>query len=316
MTVFRMPALLGALTNQPTPGAGTQARAPSGAPRLCGSSRSAVPSVSTTRRPRVLRMGATGADVALLQQLLNRRLNLTTPLAHDGDFGPVTLRALRSFQARSGLLSDGIAGLATWLALQSSGVALRDVDTGDGAGATSPVQPKQPVSAGTGTSEPSAKATTATGKPAEAAKRSSPWMRIARAELGTKEVAGSRHNPRILEYHASTTLHAQSDEIAWCSSFVNWVLRQAGYRGTDSAAAASWIHWGVTGPMEEGAILVIRNARAANSSLTSSGNHVGFLVQETDSHYILLGGNQSDQVKESRFRKAAWTLRGCRWPAD
>ena len=316
MTVFRMPPLLGALANQPNPDSGTQARVRCSAPQLCGSPRSAVPSVSMTRKLHVLREGAIGANVALLQELLNRRLSLTPPLAHDGDFGPGTLRALRSFQTRAGLLPDGVAGLATWLALHSFGTALRDVDTGDGAGDVRPVQSKRPVSAGTGASGLPAQATTTTTKPTETSTRSFAWMRIARAELGINEVSGSRHNPRILEYHASTTLHAQSDEIAWCSSFVNWVLRQAGYRGTDSAAAASWVNWGVAGPMEEGAILVIRNASAANSSLTTSGNHVGFLVQETDTHYIVLGGNQSDQVKESRFRKASWTLRGCRWPAN
>ena len=141
-------------------------------------------------------------------------------------------------------------------------------------------------------------------------------MEIARAEIGTAEVAGGQHNPRIIEYHASTTLRAQSDEIAWCASFVNWVMREAGFQGTNSAAAASWIKWGTECSLREGAIVVIRNAQAAGSSLTTSGNHVGFLVEETEAHYVLLGGNQGNQVKESRFRKASWTLRASRWPAS
>lgn len=70
------------------------------------------------------------------------------------------------------------------------------------------------------------------------------WMDIARGETGQREVAGSRHNGRILEYHATTTLGARSDETAWCSSFVNWTMEKAGHRGTDSAAAISWKHWG------------------------------------------------------------------------
>jgi hypothetical protein len=44
---------------------------------------------------------------------------------------------------------------------------------------------------------------------------------IAKAELGTTEVPGTQNNPRILEYHATTTLKATTDEVPWCSSFVN-----------------------------------------------------------------------------------------------
>ena len=35
-----------------------------------------------------------------------------------------------------------------------------------------------------------------------------PWFEIAEGEeiAGVEEVAGSRHNPRIIEYHATTTL--------------------------------------------------------------------------------------------------------------
>jgi len=60
---------------------------------------------------------------------------------------------------------------------------------------------------------------------------------------------------------------------------------------------------------------VIYNAAAANSSLSRSGNHVGFLVEETSTHYALLGGNQSNSVKVTRFPKKKWRLKACRWPS-
>jgi len=64
---------------------------------------------------------------------------------------------------------------------------------------------------------------------------------------------------------------AAADETAWCSSFVNWVLRQAGIRGTNSAAAASWTSWGQSCHARVGAITVIFNSTAANSRLSRSG---------------------------------------------
>ncbi|WP_224984859.1 TIGR02594 family protein [Geomonas agri] len=75
----------------------------------------------------------------------------------------------------------------------------------------------------------------------QSALQHTPWMGIARKEIGQKEVAGHRDNPRILSYHATTTLKATDDETPWCSSFVNWCLKQAGVKGTDSAAATSWV---------------------------------------------------------------------------
>lgn len=141
-----------------------------------------------------------------------------------------------------------------------------------------------------------------------------PWMKIAKGELGQHEIKGKGANSRILEYHASTTLKAKSDETAWCSSFTNWSMEQSGVKGTDSAAAASWKNWGEPTDARYGAVTVLHNSKAAGSSLTTSGNHVGFLVEETPTHYGLLGGNQSDSVKVTYFPKSKWKLEGYRWP--
>lgn len=46
-------------------------------------------------------------------------------------------------------------------------------------------------------------------------------LKIAMKELGVRELAGSKHNPRIIEYHKATSLKATQDEVSWCSSFVN-----------------------------------------------------------------------------------------------
>ncbi|MGR2462212.1 hypothetical protein ACUX4R_25305, partial [Salmonella enterica] len=47
------------------------------------------------------------------------------------------------------------------------------------------------------------------------------WMTVARGELGVKEYSGKfNNNPRILEYHKTTSLGASEDEVSWCASFV------------------------------------------------------------------------------------------------
>jgi transcriptional regulator with XRE-family HTH domain len=60
--------------------------------------------------------GATGADVAEAQCLL-RRAGIS-PGGIDGMFGPLTLRAVKTFQGRAGLTVDGMLGPRSWKALR------------------------------------------------------------------------------------------------------------------------------------------------------------------------------------------------------
>lgn len=136
-----------------------------------------------------------------------------------------------------------------------------------------------------------------------------PWMPIALAEVGVKEFTGSGDNPRIVEYHKSTTLPApfnSNDETHWCSSFVNWCVERSGFEGTDSAWARGWLNWGKkpTKP-RRGCIAVFK--REANSG------HVAFYVGETATHVKVLGGNQSNAVNISNYPKSR--LLGYRVPA-
>lgn len=245
-------------------------------------------------------------EVRLLQRELKRWAYSMSP---DGAFGPRTDAAVRHFQRKRGLKDDGIVGPRTWDAVLDPDA--RPIGAGfqyqpAGASDPTPSSPAKPPTGGT-TSDPA---------PANPGAGGASWMAIARKEEGVRETSGRAANPRIVEYHATTTLRAQSDEVAWCASFVNWVVKKAGYKGTNSAAAASWVKWGAATTARQGAICVIYNAKAANSSLSTSGNHVGFLVRETSSHYVLLGGNQSNSVKESSFAKTKWRLKAYRWPSS
>jgi uncharacterized protein (TIGR02594 family) len=131
---------------------------------------------------------------------------------------------------------------------------------------------------------------------------------IAEKELGVHEVTGAASHPRILEYHSTCSMKATSDEIPWCSAFVNWVCLQGGVQGTGSAAAKSWITWGAPADDPIGAIVVIQSRYGSN--------HVGLCVDKTDTSVSLLGGNQQDCVKISKFPLARWSIVAARKVKD
>lgn len=133
------------------------------------------------------------------------------------------------------------------------------------------------------------------------ARTATPWLPIARRELGTREIRGTEHNPRVLEYHATTGLSADDDETPWCSSFVNWCIEEAGLKGTNSARARSWETWGVEiDEPVEGCIAVLWRG-----SPDSRKGHVAFYVGpgpgRSGSSVHLLGGNQANAVKISAY---------------
>jgi peptidoglycan hydrolase-like protein with peptidoglycan-binding domain len=69
--------------------------------------------------------GATGGTVKTVQYLLNQA---GAGLSVDGDFGPATLAAVRSFQSGHGLSADGVVGPGTWAELL---VTVQSGSTGD-----------------------------------------------------------------------------------------------------------------------------------------------------------------------------------------
>ena len=109
---------------------------------------------------------------------------------------------------------------------------------------------------------------------------STPWMEYGFSQLGQREISPG-NNPNIISFHA-TTGRFLNDETPWCSSYVNWSMKQAGVVGTNSARAYSWLVWGV--PIDKpayGAIAIM------------NFSHVGFVVGvNKDGRIIILGGNQ------------------------
>ncbi len=135
------------------------------------------------------------------------------------------------------------------------------------------------------------------------------WMARARREIGVKERPGQQHNTRILEYHNATRLHADEDEVPWCSAFVCWVMEGSDIASTRSAAARSWLAWGEKLDAPRAGCVVILSRHSPDNPKSA---HVGFYVGGDDHSIHVLGGNQANQVCVRAYEKDR--VLGYRWP--
>ena len=124
------------------------------------------------------------------------------------------------------------------------------------------------------------------------------WLAYAYAELGQREVAGARDNPRILEYLRAVAGTWEHDETPWCSAFVNWVMQRAAFTGTGRANARSWLSWGR--PLDtptHGCVVVFERGDSPHNG------HVAFYLESnaTLDAIKVLGGNQGNRVSEQWY---------------
>ena len=148
------------------------------------------------------------------------------------------------------------------------------------------------------------------------------WLRLAYEEMrrGVREVPGSTSNPRVLQYHNSTTLKATDDAVAWCAAFVGWCLEQAGVTHTRSARARSYLAWGakvsvVHPPIGAVVILARGSGRQPGPETLDAQGHVGFFFGHgPPGELYLLGGNQSNAVCLERY--SIHRVLGIRWPGE
>jgi uncharacterized protein (TIGR02594 family) len=90
---------------------------------------------------------------------------------------------------------------------------------------------------------------------------------------------------------------------------VSFCLAKAGVlHGKGSARAADWLSFGQELDTPQMGCITVLKPQAPGAS-----GHVGFWVGEASGNLMLLGGNQSDQVKESRYPTSE--VSGYRWPA-
>lgn len=139
-----------------------------------------------------------------------------------------------------------------------------------------------------------------------------PWIDVALSLVGTKEIEGPKHNPKILEWAKAIGGWVKSfyttDEIPWCGLFVGYCMNAVGLKPPpDLLSARAWNKFGTK--LDDpyyGCILVFTRP--------GGGGHVGFAVGMDRDTFHVLGGNQSNAVNTTRIQKSR--LLGMRWPSD
>ncbi len=132
---------------------------------------------------------------------------------------------------------------------------------------------------------------------------------IAQRFIGTKEVAGSMDNPQLMAMLTLDMNWPQDDEVPWCSAFANYVCWLLRLPRSKSLLARSWLDIGMGIEVEHAfpgydvVILQRGSGDQPGPENTTAPGHVGFFAgMSADWEYVeLLGGNQADQVKISRY---------------
>ena len=136
-----------------------------------------------------------------------------------------------------------------------------------------------------------------------------PWITEAKTALGRNE---ARDRTWLMDWlKRDGRSLGDPAKNPGCGDFVETCIRMAlpeepllGALGSNPYWARNWLLYGQAVQPIIGAVLIFER---------SSGGHVGFAVGQDDTHFFVLGGNQSDAVTIARIAKSR--LLGARWPA-
>lgn len=125
-------------------------------------------------------------------------------------------------------------------------------------------------------------------------------LKIAISQIGEKEIKGSEHNEQIISYAEETGISGiTTDEIPWCSTFVNWCAMKADLPYSGKPNARSWINTGktTTDPTPGDIVVFWRE------SIRSWKGHVGIFMgfNHDNSKVFCLGGNQNNEINISEY---------------
>lgn len=132
---------------------------------------------------------------------------------------------------------------------------------------------------------------------------------LAERFVGLKEVGGSMDNPQIMAMLNLDMSWPENDEVPWCSAFANYVCWLARLPRSKDLRARSWLTVGKGIPLdgaEPGDIVVLQRGSGdqPGPEIVDAPGHVGFYAGRFGEFIEVLGGNQSDTVKISRYPKS------------
>lgn len=139
---------------------------------------------------------------------------------------------------------------------------------------------------------------------------STPWMDVAWEQegAGVEEIGGPAAHKSIIGYFRTLNRpDVTSDETAWCAAFYFYCLRQAGVdvsaipeKDILLAASAAKLGTRLDGPR----LACARISKRIEGGRVV-GHHVAFVTGWTATRVKLLGGNQSNKVCETEFKRNA-----------
>ncbi len=136
-----------------------------------------------------------------------------------------------------------------------------------------------------------------------------PWITEGEKVLGLHEIRNIEALSRWLRTDGKTL--GNPSKMPWCGDFVDTALWRALPReprpdalGVNPYWARNWTLLGVSCKPVLGCIAVFKRG---------VGGHVGFLVGEDATHFLVLGGNQGNSVSRAWIAKNR--LLATRWPA-
>ena len=129
---------------------------------------------------------------------------------------------------------------------------------------------------------------------------------LAQRFTGIKEVGGNVDNPQIMAMLKLDNEWPSEDEVPWCSAFANYICWLARLPRSKDLRARSWLNIGIgiqLDQAEPGDIVVIKRGKGdqPGPENTTAQGHVGFYSGVSGNLVEILGGNQSDTVKISRY---------------
>lgn len=146
--------------------------------------------------------------------------------------------------------------------------------------------------------------------PEEVETRGPKWFRLAKAEIGQKEIKGAKDNPVIMKYYSDAGFpEIKHDETPWCAGFVGAMLERSGYASAKTLWAQNYLKWGkkLSTPKLGCVVIFSRGDPRAGTG------HVTFYAgKDGNGNILCLGGNQSNSVNITPYDPSR--LLGYRWP--
>lgn len=129
---------------------------------------------------------------------------------------------------------------------------------------------------------------------------------LAERFVGIKEIGGQVDNPMILAMLKLDNEWPDGDEVPWCSAFANYICWLARLPRSKDLRARSWLTVGKGIQLDEaqpGDVIVLQRGSGdqPGPEVIDAPGHVGFYAGRFGEFIEVLGGNQSDTVKISRY---------------